>query len=330
VNAHTLWVPFSVLNAPTHNAHTRLVSVLLSRHLALTEARLRKLSGFDPKTLALARARLSKAPLASCYTRPYHTCAEIPVSLLTEAQLSASARLLYGQLQGVSDFADHAGSFTFPALSQMTGTSDDALRRASSELVAGGWLSISQTNRKRPLHFTLRTPIPTALRARISSIRRRVRGAQPRGEVLLREYLNALVALDDREENAAPDFLLNPYTGELMELDRYYPSAAVAFEFNGAQHYEQSDLATFEQTVKQVGRDAMKAFICKARGIELVIIQPDDLRLKALVNKIPPHLPRRTLDDMEPLIAALEQLAAEYRERTDDERERQAPRRAPA
>ncbi|HWI52715.1 MAG TPA: hypothetical protein VNT01_11315 [Symbiobacteriaceae bacterium] len=328
MNVQTLWVPFSVLNAPNHNVHTRLVWILLSRHLALDEARLRKLSGFDPKTISQARSKLSREPLAACYTRPYRTCAEMPVPLLADTRLSARARLLYGQLQALPGYADHAGSFTYATLSHRIGSCDDALRHEATELTAAGWLTISQKNRSSPLQFTLQNPIGTQLQARISSIRRRVRGANPRGEALLREYLNALVAIDDYEDNAAPDFLLNPYTRELMELDRYYPTAAVAFELNGDQHYEHTDLATFEQTVKQVGRDAMKAFICKAQGIELVILLPEDLSLKALEQKLPRQLPRRSLEELEPLISALEGLASEHRARTADERERRAGRPA--
>lgn len=196
----------------------------------------------------------------------------------------------------------------------------DTLRRAAAELVANGWLTLTQENRKRPLSFTLRNPVSTRLRARISSLRRKLRRAEHRGEALLREFLNLLIAIDDHEENASPDFLLNPYTGELMELDRYYPTAGVAVEFNGDQHYEETDLATFAETVKQVGRDAMKAFICKARGIELVIIRPEDLRLNDIDKKIPARLPRRDLAGTEHLVAALEEMASEYRERTAEER----------
>ena len=107
-----------------------------------------------------------------------------------------------------------------------------------------------------------------------------------------------------------------------MDLDRFYSSVGVAVEFNGDQHYETSDLASFEQTVKQVGRDAMKAFICKARGIELAIIRPEDLSLAAIEKLIPGRLPRRSSEGVKPLVAALEELASEYRERTVEERER--------
>ena len=325
MNAQTLWVPLEVLNSTTHTASTRLVWLLLGlqssgARSALSETRLRKLGGLDRKTVATARATLAQAPLAPCYGRPHSSCAAIPVALLTTAELSASARLLYGQLQGVPNFDSQVGSFTYSTLSRLTGTSVAPLKRAVAELVAAGWLTIAQATRKSPLSFTLRNPESTRLRARISVIRRTVRKAQHRGEALLREFLNILVALDDYADNASPDWLLNPYTQELMELDRYYPTAGVAVEFNGDQHYQETDLATFEETVKQVGRDAMKAFICRARGVELAVIRPEDLKLKSIDHKIPRHLPRRDLEGLEPLVAALEEMAAEHRERRAEER----------
>jgi hypothetical protein len=326
VNAQTLWVPFSVLNGTEQSANTRLIWLLLCREPPVPDSRLRKLSGLDCRTIATIRSALARAPLVSCCARPHQSCAAIPWPLLTNPNLSAGARLLYGQLQGVPNFAHPGGSFTCAALSHLTKSSDDALRRAVAELVTTGWLTITQTNRKSPLCFELRNPVSAQLRARISRVRRRVKRAQHRGEALLREFLTLLVNLDDYEENASPDHLLNPYSGELLELDRYYPTAGVAVEFNGAQHYEETDLATFEETAKQVGRDAMKAFICKARGIELAIIHPEDLTLKAIDQKLPGRLPRRDLEALQPLVAALEELASDYRERTAGERARKGPR----
>jgi len=323
LSTEKLWVPFSVLNGTAHSASARLIWLLLGHQPSISDSRLRKVSGLGARTIAAARARLAEMPLAPCSARQRSQCAEIPWTLLTNADLSAGARLLYGQLQGVPDFAHQSGSFTYADLSRFTGSCDDTLRRASAELVAAGWLTIQQANRKSPIQFKLRNPVSAQLRARIASRRRKVRGAQNRGEALLREFLTLLIAVDKYEDDASPDFLLNPFTRELMDLDRYYPTAKVAVEFNGDQHYEETDLATREETVKQVGRDAMKAFLCKAQGIDLAIIHPEDLNLKRIDQKIPTRLPRRRgLERMEPMVAALEELASEYRERTAEERAR--------
>lgn len=327
-----VWVPFSVLNDRDHNPNTRLIWVLICYHAAEslpttpTDEHLHQLSGLDRRTIALARARLAASRLVPCFLRPHPASASIPARLLTDTGISTRARLLYGQLQRVPDFRNDGGSYTYKVLSGLTGTSDDALRRAVAELVASGWLSVSQSSRKSPVSFRLRNTVTPRLWARIARIRRKVKGGQFRGETLLREFLNVIIALEEYQDDASPDFLLNPYTLELMEIDRFYPTVAVGFEFQGAQHYGLTDLATFDETVKQVGRDAMKAFICQARGIDLVVIRPEDLSLRALEQKIPRRLPRRDLTDMVPLVDVLEEIAQEYQERTFYERVRNRER----
>lgn len=331
MNPQTLWVPFSSLNAPTHSAGTRLVWLLLAllqreKVSPPTDRRLSELSGLTVKWVVQARASLDQAPLGRCYARPYPSCAAIPAALLTETNISAGARLLYGQLQSVRGFTDSTCTSTFAALAQLTGASDEALRRAAAELTEAGWLTALQPNRKQPIQFTLYNPAVLRTGARIRTVRRKTKRALYRGEALLREYLTAMIDLDRYEDDAAPDFLLNPFTDELMELDRFYPTAQVAFEFQGDQHSKATDLATFGQTVKQVGRDAMKAFICKSRGIELVLIHPEELCSTAIDQKIPESLPRRERCRWEPLVTALDRVAAEYRERTADERARKRMR----
>ncbi|HWI63518.1 MAG TPA: hypothetical protein VNT75_16900, partial [Symbiobacteriaceae bacterium] len=310
--------PFSVLNARECSASTRVTWIASF----VTDPRLHGRTGLHRTTVAGTRARLADASLAVCYTEACPGCAAMPGELLTGGALTAGARLLYGQLQGVPGFSRGSGTFTFASLATLTGCSPEALRRAAAELVAARWLNVTQEHRKRPLQFTLQNPISTLVRARVSSIRRRVKATNPRGEALLREFLNAMLTTEDYEDNASPDMLLNPFTRELMELDRYYPTANVGVEFNGAQHYQETELASFDETVKQVGRDAMKAFICKARGIELVVIHPEDLSWKAIDKKLPRRLPRRSAEGLEPLVTELEALASDYRRRTAEEQER--------
>lgn len=43
-----------------------------------------------------------------------------------------------------------------------------------------------------------------------------------RGQALMREFLSDLVASTDFLDDARPGFLINPFTGERMEYDRYY------------------------------------------------------------------------------------------------------------
>lgn len=184
MHAETLYVPHSVLTAKNHHSNTRLVWMLLCSQppAAVTAERLAEQSGLDIRTIALARTALIRAPLAPCHLKSDPSCAALPVALLTAAYLSGSAKLLYGQLQAVPDFAKQSSSTTYAALSDLTGSSTAALRRAAAELVAAGWLSITQKNRKHPHCFTLRDPVGRQMRARISALRRKVKGAKHRGE----------------------------------------------------------------------------------------------------------------------------------------------------
>jgi hypothetical protein len=94
--------------------------------------------------------------------------------------------------------------------------------------------------------------------------------------------------------------LVNPLTGERLELDRYYPPN-LAFEYNGTHHY------------RAHLRDLIKAGLCLYRGIHLVIIHPTDLSLQGIIDRLPPGTPRRSLSGQEPLIDLLEEASLSYR-----------------
>ncbi len=71
-----------------------------------------------------------------------------------------------------------------------------------------------------------------------------------------------------------PDFLYNPETGQNLELDGYNEELAIAFEYNGKQHYEYPNAfhKSEEEFKNQVRRDIFKKKICKDLGITLISI----------------------------------------------------------
>lgn len=116
---------------------------------------------------------------------------------------------------------------------------------------------------------------------------RRVRTAQFRGEALMRAYLNLLVDDDGFENDASPGFLVNPFTNEEMQLDRYYSLPGVAFEHNGLQHYQATQKYPDEtELLKQQMRDHAKQLICANRGIHLVVVHIEDLSLEGMRQKL--------------------------------------------
>jgi hypothetical protein len=66
-----------------------------------------------------------------------------------------------------------------------------------------------------------------------------------------------------------PDWLMNPETGNCLELDLYWPDLKMAAEIDGSQHFRftpglQSTYADFE---KQQRHDTHKIQVCAERGI---------------------------------------------------------------
>lgn len=131
------------------------------------------------------------------------------------------------------------------------------------------------------------------------------------GEALMKEFLSLIVSTDDYMDNVRPGFLRNTKTDSLMEFDRYYPNT-VAFEFNGTQHYEPTDLYDAETVERQQSRDILKKQICADKGVELVIVHPQDLTLAGMLSKVRGLLPLRNLKGGEGLVRFLEKLSANY------------------
>lgn len=129
----------------------------------------------------------------------------------------------------------------------------------------------------------------------------------------MREYLNLLVADDRFEDNAAPGFLVNPVTEERLQFDRYYPLHNVAWEFNGAQHYQKTQRFSERKVVMQRVRDYIKQGICLERNITLVVVHAQDLSLEVMRQKASALFPVRDLNDHQRLVTYLEKVAAKYR-----------------
>lgn len=151
-------------------------------------------------------------------------------------------------------------------------------------------------------------------------MRRRLDEASFVGEALMREYLSLIGDSDEYDDNATPGFLVNPFTGEEMQFDRYY-QPRVAFEFNGPQHYGPTARYSKEADIrKQQGRDYIKIGISATRGIRLVVVHPEDLTLEVMRQKVDGLLPLRNLDGHEPLIAYLESVSRAYRRKARQNR----------
>ena len=72
-----------------------------------------------------------------------------------------------------------------------------------------------------------------------------------------------------------PTFLMNPVTGENLELDGYCEPLKIAFEYDGIQHSKYTEFFHKRgptEFVYQVSKDEFKTKTCKLEGITLVRI----------------------------------------------------------
>ncbi len=71
-----------------------------------------------------------------------------------------------------------------------------------------------------------------------------------------------------------PDFLKNKKSGKNLELDGYNKDLNLAFEYQGAQHYNFTPYfhKSQEHFADQVYRDKLKQEICDDKGITLIVI----------------------------------------------------------
>ncbi|HLN62544.1 MAG TPA: hypothetical protein VK464_13445, partial [Symbiobacteriaceae bacterium] len=273
-------VPAALLFDRELTSSAKLVWMLCQMHAGASPPLASNLAAQSGLTTATVRAALAQVGTIQVPAGP---SASLPGPLVTDPKVPPVAKVLYGILQSQN------GEFTYPALSRLTGTGPNTLKRAVAALVQAEWLETEQRNRLASVSFTLRNPILARQQLEVELARRRLQRAPHKGEALMKEYLSLLVDSNEFEDNARPGFLINPKSRERLELDRFYTNTA-AFEYNGASHF-----GTTEEAIDQQTRDMVKVGICALRQIPVVVIQSGDLSLAGMRAKIGRLLPLRDL-----------------------------------
>jgi DNA-binding transcriptional regulator YhcF (GntR family) len=296
VHATEIQAPVALLLDPVLTPAAKLL--YLTREADKT--RLAARSGLTYVTIRKALAQLEQhSPPTSGPTVP------IPADLLTHPTLRPQAKLLYGLLQTLPKRA-----FTYSTLAAHARLSPNTARQNINDLAEKGWIQTTQKTRLAQVEFTLHTPDQT----KAAAAKQRIKDALNKGEAILREWLRLLVAPTEYKYNARPDFLVNPLSGIPLELDIYFYTAAVAFEFDGPQHTITTErFPSKEELAEQQARDLIKDSLCARHHIKLIRITADDLTLSALQARIGALLPLRDLTGCHHQIAALEKESKKYR-----------------
>lgn len=237
----------------------------------------------------------------------------MPAGLLRAKGLSHHAKLLYTWLQLTPGFQDTAGEITYQSLSEAAGVSAKTAKHAAESLANAGWLSLTQLHKFAPIQFQLKNPITGDRKAALALAIRRLERSKYDGEAIMQELLTALVASNEFDDNVTPGYLINPYTGEELQLDRLYDKLGVAFEFQGPQHFGATTKFPNEtEALKQQARDHIKEGMCRRHGIRLITVVAEELTAEAITAKVRDVLALRELEEDDPVLAHLKKVSEIY------------------
>lgn len=223
--------------------------------------------------------------------------------LLSEKRLSGTLVKVYLCIyhRPVSSTVEHAKHWGIPR---------ETFRRAVRDLIDLGWIvPLPEHKRGRRVVAWMPYHVEEAVVTELNRVRENVAYL---GEWLMRCLLDLMVDEKHFVDNARPPWLVSGDGGGRMELDRWYSSSAVAFEFQGAQHYRAGDISSEIELAGQRARDNLKAGICSRTGVRLVEITAYDLSIQGLRQKIGALLPMFPVFENRPICRALTQMCHAY------------------
>jgi len=220
------------------------------------------------------------------------------------SKMPYAAKLLYlvAQMYEVESLAD---------LAERAGVSERTAIRMNKLLCKHNWFRAERRGNKV-------IPIPVLPQAEDERRARIIRACYEvspfKGEFIMGSLLNATLFLEDKVDNARPDFLKNPMTGENLEYDVFSPTTKSAWEFQGFQHFGPTEaFPSKEKARQQQANDLIKLGRTVENGVTLVVLTYTDLSLDGVLRKLPSYLPKRPLDRTSRYIRAIENIAADYR-----------------
>lgn len=189
----------------------------------------------------------------------------------------------------------------------------ETFRRSVRKLTELGWAYTVESANSRSLLVVPSIP-PSAENLMIRELERVRNEIAFVGEWLMKCILDLVVDDHDFRDNARPAWLVSGDGSGRFELDRWYRSAKVAFEFQGSQHYQPDTSlhAGINEFQQQQWRDNLKAGICARQGIRYVEIPANELGVDFMLAKLTGLLPLRPIQTDRPLIKAIANMCLSY------------------
>jgi hypothetical protein len=91
-----------------------------------------------------------------------------------------------------------------------------------------------------------------------------------------REIFTRIFVKTEEQLNVLPEWLVNPTTNRRLKLDLLYPEIGVAARFEGLQGSQRRPRPSLEEEEQEQQRQAARPEVCRAHGIELIVVNPGD------------------------------------------------------
>ena len=213
-------------------------------------------------------------------------------------------------------------------LAKLANVSRCTVTRACAKLVERGWIKLVRSRTQtRPAAL-----IPRQSQMVMAHDLEVEYELEPRkGEFLMNKRLDWSLRSDEYVRNARPKFLANPETGMPLEFDRFDPKTGLACEYNGSQHYHESDDYTEEEVKRQRVHDLIKESLSLRNGVTLLVFSWQDLRpgtIESRLDAVVPHLKRGYVDMDGPYMKTLARMCGNYASRVEKAEREALQRRA--
>lgn len=86
--------------------------------------------------------------------------------------------------------------------------------------------------------------------------------------------------------NVSPDWLVNPATNRRLKLDMLYPDIGVAIRFEGLQGKQRRQRPSLEEEIQQRTRDDARVELCRANGVQLIVVSTQDIDPQPVYREI--------------------------------------------
>lgn len=88
-----------------------------------------------------------------------------------------------------------------------------------------------------------------------------------------REIFARVFAGMETRYNITPDWLVNPGTKRRLKLDMHFPAIGVAVRLEGLQGKQRKQRLSLEEEVQYKARGNARLEVCRAHGIELIVVE---------------------------------------------------------